>query len=492
LKKILIVEDNKVFANFLAKKVKQLDGYKPIIAYNRVEAVSYAKQVKFDAALLDLVLPDGQQGEIVDDILEFNIPTIVLTGENNKEVHKKFLKKSILELIVKDSIEDIDYALYLIKRISKNRSMKVLIVDDVPLSRLILIKTLKLQKFQIFEANNGLEALDIIDREGDISIVLTDFHMPKMDGLQLLKEIRSTRNVHNMAVIAFSVDSDDHTGALFMRNGANDFMTKPFIHEEFLSRLYNVTEHLELTRSVDNLNNKLHLLNEYRQKEEKKAHKKQLQIIQNELESSLSWNCKTLYKAADELSGDTYSILRQKDDSVLVYIIDGMGHGVVPALTTFAVAGVIRHYIAQYSDFEGLMQHLVHTLQGLLDEAEQLSFTFFNIDLKSKELKYSIGGMYPALVIKDEELLNVKANNIPMMSFTQEVEIDTITFEYLDKLLLYSDGLVEEEVNNELFHPEALIADEMLLSSSFEVFNNRSNEDDITIVYLDNLEDEPS
>jgi two-component system, HptB-dependent secretion and biofilm response regulator len=311
--------------------------------------------------------------------------------------------------------------------------------------------------------------------------------------MTLLQEIRTTHDQNSVMVIAFSGDEDPHIRALFMRIGANDYIQKPYHHEEFFSRLYNMVEHISVVRDVHRLNSELHEINKYRQEEEEKAHRKQLQMIQNDLESSNSFSTKLFFKPADILSGDSYSIHQQKDSSILLYIIDGMGHGVVPSLTTFAVAGRIREYISNHDNFDGLMQYLVNSLHGILDDAEQLSYSFVNIDLEEKEIKYAIGGMYPAIIMHDNEVVRYKANNIPMMNFTQSINVDTISFESFEKILLYSDGLVEEDgISSELFEPKKLIKDEILLDGMIDIFSKHKNEDDVTIIYLKNRESDKS
>ena len=71
--------------------------------------------------------------------------------------------------------------------------MAILIADDDPVTRALLIKTLNKWGYDVLVANDGLEALEIVEKD-EVRIVITDWMMPNMDGLTLCKEIRSLSN----------------------------------------------------------------------------------------------------------------------------------------------------------------------------------------------------------------------------------------------------------------------------------------------------------
>ena len=93
--KLLIVEDNKALAKMLSIHISKLSGYEIITAFSMAEALAATQKEKFLAALLDLNLPDAPNGEIVDEILKRNIPSIVLTGNMDEKTKKLVLQKPI-------------------------------------------------------------------------------------------------------------------------------------------------------------------------------------------------------------------------------------------------------------------------------------------------------------------------------------------------------------------------------------------------------------
>jgi diguanylate cyclase (GGDEF)-like protein len=99
--------------------------------------------------------------------------------------------------------------------------------------------------FKVISVAHGEEARGMLQTHRDISLVLTDYNMPVMNGLELTKEIRKSRDKNDLAIIAISANNADDITALFLKNGANDYINKPFLKEEFSCRINNSIEALE-------------------------------------------------------------------------------------------------------------------------------------------------------------------------------------------------------------------------------------------------------
>ena len=98
---ILIVDDSKTITNSLKILINEELGYHAVIAHSKKECADVLLKYrgKFSAALLDLNLPDAPNGEVVDFVTKFNIPTIVLTGteiESNEDI---FRDKNIIDYV---------------------------------------------------------------------------------------------------------------------------------------------------------------------------------------------------------------------------------------------------------------------------------------------------------------------------------------------------------------------------------------------------------
>ncbi|AXH15849.1 REC domain-containing diguanylate cyclase [Malaciobacter mytili LMG 24559] len=264
-KRVLIVEDSKSVASTLSLMIKENLGYKTVLASSVKECAKILLEYKgkFDVALLDLGLPDSTNGEIVDFVTKFNIPTIILTGSTLVEDEIKYRNKNIVDYVIKDGLYSFKYALSVIKRVIKNENIKVLIVDD-SISFLETTKSLiQRYRLEVFTATNGKEALEILENNLDIKIILTDYYMPIMDGLELVRTIRKKYNKDELSIIVTSGTQEKNTASKFLKYGANDFLYKGFTQEELFVRLSANLEVLELFEELKNRANKDFLTNLY-------------------------------------------------------------------------------------------------------------------------------------------------------------------------------------------------------------------------------------
>lgn len=115
------------------------------------------------------------------------------------------------------------------------KDASVLIVEDAPEVRMVLTEFLKIIGVrETYECKDGLEALAILNRqlEGDsiipdIHIMLCDIHMPRMDGISLLREIKKNERLRNLGVIMLSGDGTEEMILDSIQSGADAFIVKP-------------------------------------------------------------------------------------------------------------------------------------------------------------------------------------------------------------------------------------------------------------------------
>ncbi|MBD3809709.1 MAG: diguanylate cyclase [Sulfuricurvum sp.] len=263
MQRILIVEDNKALAKIIILKLESSLNFEIDVAYSLQEAKLFIKKYSYFLALLDLKLPDAPNGEIVDYALANHLHVIVLSGIVDKNIRKQLLQKDIIDYIKKDGISSIDYIIRAIERLQANQKHKVLIVDDSLVFRNQMQRLLINMFFQVITVAHGEEALAMLQTHPDIKIVLTDYFMPVMDGLELTKKIRKIYSKHELSVIAISSNQDEEITALFLKNGANDYIYKPFSKEEFTCRLTNTIEALENIEKITNNANRDYLTGLY-------------------------------------------------------------------------------------------------------------------------------------------------------------------------------------------------------------------------------------
>ncbi|MBF0318465.1 MAG: diguanylate cyclase [Nitrospirae bacterium] len=241
--KILVVEDSKSLANLLKEEIEKKIQTEVVVAMTYAEAIKAVESDGFSFAILDYHLPDANDGEAIDLVLSKNIPSIVFTSELNDDIRDKIWSKRVVDYVLKEDSRSIDYIVYMIKRIKANASVKVLVVDDSSSYRIQLSSLLRIHQYKVYEASNGLEAMSIMEKVPDIKLILTDIHMPEMDGYKLLKKVRAGFDKEALAIIGISSYGDRVLSAKFIKLGANDFIKKPFLSEELYCR---VTQNIEM------------------------------------------------------------------------------------------------------------------------------------------------------------------------------------------------------------------------------------------------------
>jgi len=115
----------------------------------------------------------------------------------------------------------------------------VLIVDDSTPMREVIKKVVKASGFNlgtIFEASNGREALDLLDREW-LDLVLSDYNMPEMDGLELLDEMKKNESLMSIPVVMITTEGSNQRVEEFLNKGAMAYIKKPFSPEEIKEKL---------------------------------------------------------------------------------------------------------------------------------------------------------------------------------------------------------------------------------------------------------------
>jgi diguanylate cyclase (GGDEF)-like protein len=261
--RILIVDDNKTLAKLISKKIENALEMKVDIAYTLAEAKLFLARYKYFITLLDINLPDAPDGEVVDYALSKKNRIIVLSANIDKDFRKKMLKKSIIDYVNKGGTGDINYIIQIIERLRKNQQHKVLVVDDSMVFRKQMQGMLENLFFKVITVAHGEEALGMLQAKPDISLVLTDYNMPVMDGLELTYEIRKTYSKDELCILALSGNEDEEVSALFLKHGANDYIKKPFSKEEFSCRVNNSIEALENIQMIMNYANRDYLTGLY-------------------------------------------------------------------------------------------------------------------------------------------------------------------------------------------------------------------------------------
>lgn len=247
---IMLVEDSAAMALMLKSRIEaettsQVDWYKTY-----AEASKALVEYRPGLAVTGMNLPDAPDGEIIDLLEEEGVPTILFTATLNRKVRERASAAHIVDYFIKDAKDTIDHIIRTIQRVTNATVASILIVDDSESARLTLAEILHLQNYRIYHANCGGQALETLKAHDDIQLVITDFHMPDMDGQELTRRIRASYPPEQVRIIGISASSDPYLSAALLKAGASDFVYRPYIAEEVRCRIAGNIETLNQMRRL--------------------------------------------------------------------------------------------------------------------------------------------------------------------------------------------------------------------------------------------------
>ncbi len=111
--------------------------------------------------------------------------------------------------------------------------MKLLIVDDEEEMRDVIVEYSKYENYEVFEAKNGLEAIELV-KTNDFDLIVMDIMMPKIDGFTTVKEIKKIKDI---PIIMLSARSEEYDKLYGYELGIDDYITKPFSPRELMARI---------------------------------------------------------------------------------------------------------------------------------------------------------------------------------------------------------------------------------------------------------------
>lgn len=237
--RILVAEDSNVFTSMITQRFREALEIDVELcrSFEELQLANEKSDTPIRLAISNMNLPGAEQGEALDYLVDLSIPTVVFTGTLHDSARDKLLSNQIVDYIIKDSVFAVDMLVEAACRFLTNHTHHVLIVDDSQTARAMLTTRLKRYNFKVSAAESGLKALDILKANRDITLMITDYNMPDIDGFELTRRIRAHIGSHQLRIIGVSSSTDRLLSARFLKAGGNDFMMRPFIDEEFYCRV---------------------------------------------------------------------------------------------------------------------------------------------------------------------------------------------------------------------------------------------------------------
>ncbi|SEB27883.1 response regulator [Paenibacillus marchantiae] len=260
LKRLLIVEDDEI----QRKAIIELIGHDDV-AITAVstgsEALNELHSQRYDCMVLDLMLTDMTGFELLDQIRDDqylnDLPIIIYTGKELDSKEEMKLRKYAESIIIKDVKSPerlLDETTLFLHRVEANlpedkrrilqklhnketlfEGKKILLVDDDIRNVFALSSVLEGYRMDVTFAENGREALEILDKNPEIDLVLMDMMMPEMDGYEAMTRIRQIPKFEKLPIIALTAKAMKEDRGKCIEAGASDYVKKPIQTDQLLS-----------------------------------------------------------------------------------------------------------------------------------------------------------------------------------------------------------------------------------------------------------------
>ncbi|MEN9220955.1 MAG: SpoIIE family protein phosphatase [Thermostichus sp. BF3_bins_97] len=320
---------------------------------------------------------------------------------------------------------------------------RVLVVDDDADINRLLCQWLGTSGFQVQGVASGEGALACLQADPSQDaptflpdLVFLDVLMPGISGLEVLRHIRQQQ--WDMAVIMTTAFGSEQVAIDALRQGADDYLRKPFDPQEFQTVLQRTIARVELRRQNAALRRQLQI-------ELARAAEIQQELLPRTIPQLPGFDLAARCLPAREVGGDFYDWQEPAPDLFNIVLGDVMGKGLPAALMMATVRAAIRALARQTSPLINI-QYTANALESDLIRSESFVTLFHaQLHIPQRRLTFVDGGHGHALMLrKTGQIEELRPRGMPLGSFFGDAyEQGELVFQPGDALLLFSDGLLE-------------------------------------------------
>lgn len=377
----------------------------------------------------------------------------------------------------------------------------VLIIDDESAILDNLQFNLELYGFTVWKARNGAEGIELFQKHiNAVDAVITDMKMPGLTGLDVVKRIHALHP--DMGIIVLTGHGDMENAIASMREGAFNYLQKPFRMENLVLSLENAIQKKNIVLENKRLQEDLVQKNRYLQGLHDSAQLILMKYAPLNLPKFSYCEAAYSYKSCDKVGGDMLDVF-ESGDYLFFYIFDVCSHGILAAVNSIIIKAYfckLKNYhpemdipVSLKNDFQDLNLELCkNTLSGLFA-------TVFAgcIDKKTNCLYYVSAGHIDQYLIQNNSLVPLSSSGTILGSFENaHYEVYQHKLSAGDKLLLFTDGLPETWERKASCRSQSFInllesvktepVDRMIEQINCEVLkaSDEAPDDDLTILAL--------
>ncbi len=387
----------------------------------------------------------------------------------------------------------------------KERSPRILVVDDEPKNIRILQILLEAKGYIVIAATHGQEALDQV-KEASPDLILLDIMMPRMNGYEVCERIRADEETQFVPIVMVTALTEAKDRIKAIEVGADDFISKPFDSLEVIARARSLLRVKQYHDALKQANQELAEHNARLDMELQMAQEVQASLMPQGITDLAGFRVVSHYTPEIAVGGDFFDLWEVGPGQLGLLISDVMGHGVPAAFITVFIKTIVEEMREQTDDPGRLLEALNTRFDKLISSELSMFATAFCavIDQSDQTLRWANAGHpFPFLIRREQGVCEPVGNQSigEGLGFLPDSIYQTfhVPFRPSDGLFLYTDGAYElQNSQGEEFSPERLrdVLDEqsshpatIIVDSVVQAIDRFSEgmprEDDITIVAMD-------
>lgn len=381
----------------------------------------------------------------------------------------------------------------------------ILIIDDeLPIIDSLTF-VLDINGYEVLSAQSGDTGILVFKENIDIiDTVITDIKMPKMSGMEVLKQIKSI--YPEMSVIVLTGHGDMESAILALKDGAYEYLLKPVNADNLSIALRNAVDYKRQLIKNKLMQEEIKKSNDFLKSIHESAQRLLINMIPEKLPNIQNVKFAPIYKACEDVGGDMFDVV-EMEDKYLFYIFDVSSHGVLASLISIILKSFIpniKYTLDKNFSSEQLAYFISELNNSLYINRGKNNFyaTLFiaSIDKNTKKMTYISAGHIPQFLFNENEIIKLESTGTILGTF-EDITFDTkeIQLKSKDKILLFTDGVTEISSPTELFGSKRL-EDFIELNKHTEIttvvnnlmseitnFSNNNFSDDTTILGIEFL-----
>lgn len=325
------------------------------------------------------------------------------------------------------------------------RSLKILVVDDTAMSRMVLCEFLQTLGHQAMEAVDGHDAM-VRFLEFAPDLVLMDLMMPAMDGIEATRAIRTLPGANWVPIILLSAWGSQDQFVAALNAGCDDCLAKP-INFPLLEAKINALQRIaEMQQEIDKRGRELQKFYAYAEEELSLTEHIMSRLVRREPMDNRGYAQWT--EAAFGASGDILATTRSDNSIRYAMLADATGHGLAAAVTLIPVTNVFYAMTAKGFGIASIIEEMNRQVRSYCPIERFVAVTLIAVNTQNHLIEVWNGGNPPLLALAEDgrEVRRFRSRHLPLGILTPDRFSSETEFLHHDQalqLVLFSDGLIE-------------------------------------------------